>query len=570
MFKLRSLLVLALIIVSTYAWCPARSAESATIDIVVQPVPRTELTAPPSHGLNSRSVMPRHFANPALIRQQKELLASTRTKPSSEHGGHGKPTPSPTPTPTSTPTPAPPVPISQTGTSPTAVNLTGAFVGTGDTLYEPPDTQIAAGLNGSTTELLEAVNLTGQVFSTSGTLLTTLNLSQLTIDPSTDSVSDPRVLYDAVSQRWLILLITFSPTTDSGWDLAVSQTSDPSGGYNLYTISTANVVNPDGTKGNFPDFPKIGFNGNKVVITGDAFHAIQKHSGTSYKFEGTEFVVLNKSELVSGDSSASAVMFLPDQGDLAIEPALHLNPTSTPGVSPADNLYMAAVNGTLASTSTIDVWTVTGVPGVSTVGAVRTSLPIGTLSIPPNAQQAGSGVLIDTNDDSLLDAVFRDGSIAGSLWVSANDGCVPPSDSAVRSCLRFIEVSVGSGGTSGLSVSQDFDYAGQPGLYYYYPALRTDSSGDLATVFSGSSTSSFASVYSASRLVGDTANTLTNFSTIESGAAAYTTSPPRWGDYSGAGIDPDDSTIWIGGEYAASDNPILGSLWGTWIASVQP
>src|SRR5581483_3502072 len=171
---------------------------------------------------------------------------------------------------------------------------------------------------------------------------------------------------------------------------------------------------------------------DKVILTGDGYSQIGTNS---YKFQGSEFIVLDKNALVSGASQVAGTLFPPNQGDVAIEPAQQINSTT-------NTLYMAAVNSGLASTSTLDVWTVTGSPATGSVQAQVTALPIGPLSIPPNAQQAGTSVLLDT--------VYRQGS--GSLWVSANDACKPPGDSTVRSCLRFIEISIGST----ISVAQDF------------------------------------------------------------------------------------------------------------------
>src|SRR5581483_9322657 len=102
-----------------------------------------------------------------------------------------------------------------------------------------------------------------------------------------------------------------------------------------------------------------------------------------------------------------------------------------------------------------------------------------------------------------------------------------------------------------MSLAQDFDLA-KPGNYYYFPAVRTNSTGDLVTVFTGSSSTTIPSVYGARRLASDPANTLTSLSVVHSGDTPYTFSPPRWGDYSGAGVDPNGSTMWIAGEYATN------------------
>jgi hypothetical protein len=542
-----------------------------TLAYAVNPAPQSMVViAAPidlSRGVRAARANPpvpvaRHFANPALIGQVKAALAAaSKSSRPSKHGGGPTPAPSPNPT---------PVPLS--ALAPNPVPTTAAIPGLGfldGGGYIPPDTIVTAGsvsstsggVTSTTTELLEAVNLDGEVYSTSGSPIASLSITDCTPNPLLDSVSDPRVLFDQASGRWFISLVTFSPASDAGWDLLISQSSDPSGTWACLYIPTSAIQNPDGTTGNFPDFPKIGINEDKVILSGDAFSTVQKRFSASYKFQGTEFVVINKSELVAPPGTSIYIsMFNPPQGDFAIEPAQQLGATSSSG----DSLYMAAVNSAVSSASSIDVWTVSGVPTAQTAPtATRTSLPIYTISTPPNAEQAGTSVLIDTNDDSLLDAVFRDGS-PGSLWVSANDGCVPAADSATRSCLRFIEVSVDS---TGMKVAQDFDYADK-GSYYYYPAIRTDSAGDLVTVFSGSSSNTFASVYAGRRLATDPSNNLTGFSLIQAGVAAYTTSPPRWGDYSGAGVDPDDTTVWIAGEYVATVDIFFGPIWGTWIASV--
>jgi hypothetical protein len=212
--------------------------------------------------------------------------------------------------------------------------------------------------------------------------------------------------------------------------------------------------------------------------------------------------------------------------------------------------------------------TIRGVPGDSTnplLTLAITPLPIATISQPPDAQQeGGTGIPIDTNDDSLLDASFRDGPL-GLLWVSANDACAPPGDIAVRSCLRFINVSIDGGGV--MSVAQDFDYA-DVGTYYYYLAIRTDAAGDLFASFSGSSSGSYASAYAGEQFAGNT-NVLTNLSVTHAGDSPYTISPTTWGDYSGAGVDPSDASVWLGAEYGTS-NPILGPFWGTVITEAKP
>jgi len=90
-------------------------------------------------------------------------------------------------------------------------------------------------------------------------------------------------------------------------------------------------------------------------------------------------------------------------------------------------------------------------------------------------------------------------------------------------------------------------------------------------VFNGSSSSQYISVYRNMQLMKtDPPGTLETPVQIYAGKAAYTESA-RWGDYSGAGIDPyDDTTVWLAGEYPTSCGFLLPSCWGTWVADVYP
>ncbi len=96
---------------------------------------------------------------------------------------------------------------------------------------------------------------------------------------------------------------------------------------------------------------------------------------------------------------------------------------------------------------------------------------------------------------------------------------------------------------------QDLTF-GESGEYYYYPAIRADGGGNLIAVFNRSSTGEYVGVY-ASGQPASAPNTFQMPVPVKAGEAPYTISPPRWGDYSGASLDPSSSTmVWIAGEYS--------------------
>lgn len=410
----------------------------------------------------------------------------------------------------------------------------------------PPDTQVSVGPNC----VVEAVNDTVRMIGRGSTPCLAMDIDLYSFFGAgffTDVVSDPIILYDAASGHFLFSVVTLETLfNQADWRFAISQTSDPTGPWNLYAATFT---------GSFPDFPKIGFSDDKVAITGDSFTI------STQTFQGTEFLVLNKADLINYVANPGQQFFGPNQGLAAIEPANSLSSTST--------LYMAASGNSHKGGSVVRVWSINGVPGVSTLNVTHTDLTIGALKTPPDAVQAGSSTRIVTNDTNLLNAVYRN----GMLWVSGNTACTPAGDSAARSCAHFTEIST-SGSTP--SIVQDFAF-GQNGQYYYYPSIQIDSGGNLIAILNHSSSADFPSVVAGGQKTSDSANTFELPMVLKEGEVAYAPSSAsfnRWGDYSGAALDPSNPTIvFLAGEYSADlGNFFDGTAndnWGTWIGEVQ-
>jgi hypothetical protein len=225
--------------------------------------------------------------------------------------------------------------------------------------------------------------------------------------------------------------------------------------------------------------------------------------------------------------------------------------------SPVTSTIYLAAAPTGKSASSVRVWQLSGVPNASGTGVTVTTTNYSTapFKTPPNAPQLGSSTLIDTNGSFLVDAFYQNGHV----WVAANSGCVPSGDQTTRSCVRLAELAV----AGAPAVKQDLTF-GEKGKYYYYPAIRADSSGNLIVVFNRSSHTEYVGVYASGQL-SSAPNTIQTPVPLKTGEAAYTISPPRWGDYSGASSDPlTPNMVWLAGEYASAISG--GSQWATWIA----
>ena len=119
----------------------------------------------------------------------------------------------------------------------------------------------------------------------------------------TDPSGDPVVLYDQITDRWILSQFTTSGLDDPSkpfWNcVAVSTTSDPTGSYYRYAFETANFQF-------FPDYPKYGNWTDSYVLTTREF-------GPTVEY-GIGVYALEKNKMVNGQP-ARAVSFFLDWND---------------------------------------------------------------------------------------------------------------------------------------------------------------------------------------------------------------------------------------------------------------
>ncbi|HEX2851009.1 MAG TPA: IPT/TIG domain-containing protein, partial [Acidimicrobiales bacterium] len=469
------------------------------------------------------------------------------------------------------PTGAAPAPASTTArgaAAPVGVVASPAFamtslaeqVDNGGAFTTPPDTDAAA----SSTYVVEVVNSTLNVYArSSGSRVgTQVDLDSFFLSPSDISsgytVSDPRVIYDAVAARWVVSAMSFKSSFSTGQGgrvhLAASDTDDPAGTWHGWTVKAS-------TTGVLFDQPRLGLTTDKVLLSWDDY------SGIAFGFfAGAEALAVAKDEVYSGVTMpATASDSWPSSG------------TPFFALVPAENQDQSATgwlvhNETDVSPPQVGVVEVTGTPGKDPVTFTPTALPARAGSAPPAAAQSGSSARIDTGDIRFLDAAWK----GGRLWTGGSDGCVPAGDSATRSCGRLVEIDT-TGSTP--AIAQDFDF-GAGGVSTMFPSVTFNGLGDLVVGYSTSSSSTFASFAAGGQLRSDV-NRLSSTFAVKSGNGVYNEAAngcfgpgtSRWGDYSGASPDPASSLhAWVAGEFAAgasgSPNVAAACNWGTYAARV--
>ena len=155
---------------------------------------------------------------------------------------------------------------------------------------EPPDTHVAAGPS----HVVEVDNVEARIFDKTGVIVTSFGLNGFFGLGATIFTSDPKIRFDTLADRWYISMLSLDSSTprtshNGQLDLAVSTSSDPTQPFNIYTFPTS---------ANLPDQPQIGFNNDKLVIAANAFSC--HPNCNSGGFQGVEFVVWNKAQLLAG------------------------------------------------------------------------------------------------------------------------------------------------------------------------------------------------------------------------------------------------------------------------------
>ena len=404
-----------------------------------------------------------------------------------------------------------------------------------DQAVTPPDPQIAAG----PTSLLEMVNSSGTVWTKAGTLVNIFDLNLFFKVPSGYTFSDPRVLFDAISGRWFASGVAFvTPSYGSLLVFGVSDGNDPAGTWHIYSAdNSANVTH---------DQPKIGVSTNKVALSFNDFQ-------NAAFFLGASTWVFAKSPMLQGASSIPGQAVGPDGSRVSIVPALELTATDTEYMT--YNNSDCGYSGCNAGYPSVGVVALNGDPAIGGLTWTESDPAIAGTTGPPKADQPGLPASIDTNDDRFLTTVWAN----NNLWTVGNDACTPPGDTAVRPCPRLIQVSTGGGTT----VTQNFDL-GRVGTDFFFPAVHLDNAGDMFLVYNISSLSDDVGVRITGQPAGSAPQQVVTPQTIQPGQGLYTCFT-RWGDYSGAALDPASPTdVWVAGEYAGAST--TNCEWATFVA----
>jgi hypothetical protein len=395
------------------------------------------------------------------------------------------------------------------------------------------------------------------------------------IDDCTDPSGDPIVLYDEVSDRWILTQFTtraFDVTFKNQPFfncVAVSQTSDPTGAYFRYAFATGN---------NFPDYPKYGVMPNGLFITTREFQA-----GTGNELIG--IYAINRRQLVAGDPNTQFVRFqlnkpeylvgdglLPADLDGARQP-----PAGSPEYivgsmdddagdrAPFDALNMFHLNVDWGNPDAATFTFVKHVP----IAEYDTIYPCGPssrdcLPQPGITNPAQFLDILSYRQRPLWRLQYRNFGTYETL-VTNQSVEARPNVAGVRWWeLRNPRNPV---------LHQEGTWAPDDGINRWMGSAALDQQGNLAVGYSVvNGTNVFPGIRYAGRLAGDPLGQLAQGEAVlQNGAGVQTTTNSRWGDYTAMTVDPKDGcTFWYINEYyARSGTPADPRPWQTRIGAFK-
>ena len=461
---------------------------------------------------------------------------------------------------------------------------------------EPPNASIAVANN----IILEGVNNAIRVYTSTGTtLLPTLSSNQLfgvtpSINNSTGAFgvfpTDMRVYFDQDVNRWFVLQrsqdndSSGTPLNSSHLYLAVSQTSDPTGIYNIYVMDSTHAGNPACPC--VPDYPQIGSDQYGFYISANEYNT------SSQGFVSSIILAISKTALASGVVAPPAYRFgiTPVTGhEFAIQPA-----TTPPGASHfianGGAEYFVSSQAFFSSDNHLGLWAMTNTSSLdntsasllltqTVVGSLSYTYP-GTVAQRPGPLPYGSSLtppgplpLIDGGMDSrVLSVSYAGGRLFATLATQVTD---EGGRSAVGGAYVIISPTLRNGILAGAALKQGYVVASNNHVLRPAVAVNAQGRGAIAFTLVGPDyypSAAFvniditAAVPLAIQIAGQGA-------LPEDGFTGYTgtsaTGIARWGDYSTA-VTSTDGTIWMVSEYIPNSPRSKMANWGTFVSHYLP
>jgi hypothetical protein len=446
----------------------------------------------------------------------------------------------------------------------------------------PPDTQGAVGID----KVFVNTNSNYRVQNkATGAALSTVSTDTFWAPSGGSGFFDPRIIFDPINQRWILAMDSNPQTATSSIEIAVSQTSDPSGSYFIYrfVVGCANGATGCASGGEWADFPMLGFNKNWIAVTMNMF-SISTNVNNNFRMIVLDYPQARAGTPVGTLFAGAGIGFCNhpaetyDANQNTLFMALHLS-------SGGATYRLSTITGTPSAPSvTIGVtqtrpgggWTQPG--GDILPQQCITGSPVPTFTCPATPRG------IDVTDAQIRgNVVYRNGFVYYPQIIQLPaGGTVASSHVAVQWTkldtslpINLVNSAMVADGGRIEDPTATFTNGGK---HYAFPSVAVNKNDDMMIGFSQFASNQFASAGYSVRLHGDAAGVTRDPNIYKAGEDYYqktfSGTRNRWGDYSATRIDPvGERDFWAVQEYAQQRVGTTGlasndSRWGTFWAKV--
>ena len=382
---------------------------------------------------------------------------------------------------------------------------------------------------------------------------------------SSVALSDPRIIFDPLSQRWFASEVDLDanaddPTLESNdYLLGVSATSDPTGAWHAFLFPS----DPD--TGDFADFPTLGVDSSGVYLSGDMFYGMDNPVGPG-------LVSIPKADLLAASPTVNnrtwfGVMDYSVRGEV-LQPVTCFDGTSSGNIlamgdigfdsNPHSNLVASTViNAGTASASLSDPTNIFVTPYVVPYNAEENA-PFFTPIQPDFTTQLAA------NDERLCGKVYCVGGVLTAVHSTELNGRIAICWYRINAAnQRLIE--------SGVISNTNLDL--------FFPSVAANSNGTTVITCNGCSINTYVSCFA---IAGQTVNGVTTFgppTLLKAGVTSYHGDDEllaeflggpvisRWGDYTAISVDPTNpGRFWTVGMYPS--DVVNNDVWSTQITEL--
>ncbi len=410
------------------------------------------------------------------------------------------------------------------------------FAGIDDTEWMPPNCRLAAGRE----HLIATVNSAWAVFDTGGRQLLRRNFSDMfgsLIGEST--IFSPSVVFDPFRGAWILAACARRTSGAGSWFLvAATRDENPLGEWWIWALE-AGLDGMNSTT-NWAEGLALSVDNTSLYLSANMINP-------QGRFKYSKIRILNKKDLYTGGTLNGWDFWQLRNSDgsnaFGLQPAINV---IAAGVKVAGQQYL--LNATPDGQG-LTQWTIRHHTRVAPT-LTRRFISTVPYQVAPNARQQMSDFQIETGDPRLSNVVFRHGKLWTAHTVAANWG----EDENV-SAIQWFQIN-----PQAARVMQQGIF-GLPQYYYFAPAIGVDGEENMLLAFNRSGDPEFPTIRVAGKPAGPGSVSLS-----ESRQLQQSPSPGeiQWSSYSGMAMAPDDSTIWIIGQYAATRKE-----WATWICGVR-